>query len=460
MPNKLTDVAVRNLRARTARREVRDGGADGLYLVIQPRSGRKSWAMRFRRPDGTPAKLTLGPVDLSARKPKDDDELRTGMPLTLAEARVLASEMNRRRKGDRDVVAEHFADKQRRRYEAKHRRDNAFSAKAREFIEEHARRKTRRWRETARMLGLSFPLSGGEPTEITGGLAARWRGKSVGEIDGHDIHAVVREAQKHSIPGIKARTGAVSDARGRALFRALSKFFSYSGRRGPNNPCASEECPKAPVARDRELTENEIRWLWSATENIGQPFGPLVRLLLLTGARREEIARMTWNELSNDGATLVIPASRTKNRRPHLLDLPRAAQEILGNIKHIAGKPAYVFTTNGKTPVSGFSKIKTRLDHAILAAAKDERRKEVMVPPWRLHDLRRTAATGMAAIGVQPHVIEAVLNHVSGHRAGVAGIYNRFDYRNEKREALEHWATRVLAVVAGPKVVQLHGRVS
>jgi integrase len=214
------------------------------------------------------------------------------------------------------------------------------------------------------------------------------------------------------------------------------------------------------VARDRELTENEIRWLWSATENIGQPFGPLVRLLLLTGARREEIARMTWNELSNDGATLVIPASRTKNRRPHLLDLPRAAQEILGNIKHIAGKPAYVFTTNGKTPVSGFSKIKTRLDHAILAAAKDERRKEVMVPPWRLHDLRRTAATGMAAIGVQPHVIEAVLNHVSGHRAGVAGIYNRFDYRNEKREALEHWATRVLAVVAGPKVVQLHGRVS
>src|SRR5689334_6741129 len=83
MPNKLTDVAVRNLRARTARREVRDGGADGLYLVIQPRSGRKSWAMRFRRPDGTPAKLTLGPVDLSARKPKDDDKLRTGMPLTL-----------------------------------------------------------------------------------------------------------------------------------------------------------------------------------------------------------------------------------------------------------------------------------------------------------------------------------------------------------------------------------------
>jgi integrase len=457
----LTATAVEKLRPMHQRREVRDGKADALSLTIQP-SGVKSWTMRFRRPDGTPAKLTLGAVDLSGRKPKADDQLEIGTPLTLVEARALASEVNRRRAAGLDVVAEHFASKRRRREELETAGDNTFAAKARAFIEEHARPKTRRWRETARLLGLDYPVNGGEATEVKGGLVARWRARQLADIDGPDIHQVVSEAKKHGIPGIKARNGHASDARGRKLFRALSKLFSYSGRRGPKNPCASEECPDAPPERDRVLSKDEIRWLWSASESLGQSFGPLVRLLALTGARREEVARMLCSELSeNDGSmTWELPASRTKNRLPHLLDLPPAARSILASVRRIAGKPGYVFTTTGKTPVSGFSKVKSRLDTAMLAEAQKEQGKHATIPSWRLHDLRRTAATGMAEIKVPPHVVEAVLNHISGYRAGVAGTYNKFEYRDEKRDALERWATHVVAIAAGPKVVQLRGRVS
>jgi integrase len=457
MTKKLTTTAVEKIRPTRQRREIRDGGADGLSLTIQP-SGVKSWTMRFRRPDGRPAKLTLGSVDPSGRKPNEDDRLEIGGPLTLVEARVVASEINRRRTAGCDVIAEHFADRQRRRERLETAGDNTFAAKARTFIEEHAKPKTRRWRETARVLGLSYPLDGGEPTELKGSLVARWRDKQIAEIDGHDIHEVVSEAKKHAIPGIEPRNGHASDPRGRALFRILSKFFSWSGRRGPKNPCAGEECPGAPPARDRKLEEKEIRWLWSATETIGEPFGPLVRLLLLTGARREEIARMMRSELSDDGKILNLPGSRTKNKKPYEIPLPKAAQELLANVKRIAGKPGYIFTTNGRTPVSGFSRIKARLDARMLVEASKERGTETTIAAWRLHDLRRTCASGMQRLGIPVEVIERCLNHVSGSYQGVAGIYQRDPMTEPVREALERWATHVLTIVAGPKVVPLRGR--
>jgi integrase len=458
MPKELTATAVAKLKPKRERYEKRDASL-GLSVCVQS-TGVKSWTMRFRRPDGRSAKFTLGPVDLSGRKPKADDELQIGAPLTLVEARVLASEVNRRRTAGRDVVAEHFVEKQRRREAAVEQHVNTFAAAARAFIDEHARPKTRRWRETARLLGLSYPLDGGKPTEIKGGLAARWSDKQIADIDGHDVHAIVREATKHGIPGIRARNGGASDPRGRALFRALSKMFSWSGRRGHKNPCAGEECPGAPPARDRKLEEKEIRWLWLATEAIGEPFGPLVRLLLLTGARREEIAQMLWSEISDDGKFLNLPGSRTKNGKPHEVPLPSAAQEILANVKRIAGRPGYCFTTNGRTPVSGFSKIKARLDARMLAEANKERGSDTAIAPWRLHDVRRTAASGMQRLGVPVEVIERCLNHLSGSYQGVAGIYQRDPMTDAVRDALERWATHVLAIVAGPKVIPLRGRVS
>jgi integrase len=139
-------------------------------------------------------------------------------------------------------------------------------------------------------------------------------------------------------------------------------------------------------------------------------------------------------ELSDDGTIWNIPGSRTKNRKPHTVPLPPLARQILASV---VGEGGFVFTTTGDSPVSIGSKIKGRLDEAMA------------IPPWRLHDLRRTAATGMAEIGIPPHIVEAALNHVSGARAGVAGTYNRAAYAPEKKAALERWADHIAGLVSG-----------
>jgi integrase len=189
---------------------------------------------------------------------------------------------------------------------------------------------------------------------------------------------------------------------------------------------------------------------------MGYPFGDLCKLLLLTGSRREEVARMTWAELADDLSTLRLPGNRTKNHKPHNVPLSALAREILAGAPKISD--VYVFSTNGTTPISGFSKYKTRLDALMLAQATKEKG---TVTSWRLHDLRRTAATGMAGIGVVPHVIEACLNHVSGAKASVAGIYNREKYEPEKRAALDRWAGYIDSVISGradDTIVPLRGR--
>jgi integrase len=155
---------------------------------------------------------------------------------------------------------------------------------------------------------------------------------------------------------------------------------------------------------------------------------------------------MSPAELSEDLATWSIPGTRTKNRRPHFVPLAPFAQEILAPLRKSGSDREFMFsTTGGISPVSGFSKIKCRLDQ------------KMKIPHWRLHDLRRTAATGMAEIGVAPHIVEATLNHISGAKAGVAGTYNRATYAVEKRVALEQWAAHVDAVVNGraAKVISL-----
>jgi len=156
---------------------------------------------------------------------------------------------------------------------------------------------------------------------------------------------------------------------------------------------------------------------------------------------------MTRGELSDDGATWTIPSSRTKNKRAHVVPLPPLARAIIAGVKPIASAAGYVFTTNGRSAISGWSAIKKVLDAAMGATS-----------PWRLHDLRRTAATGMAEIGIPPHIVEAALNHVSGAKAGVAGTYNRAAYAPEKRAALERWAERIERLVSrepASKVVSL-----
>ena len=458
MAKTLTATAVKNCRPDKRRREVPDGGCPGLHLVVQP-NGKKSWALRFRRPGGKlPAKLVLGSVFETADKEPEIAPVVGGY-LTLAGARRLVTTLRHEIAQGRDPAATHIAEKKRRRGEEK---DNNFKQIALEFITQHRVKRTgkrpRRWREVARVLGLSYPPDGGEPLVVRGGLADRWADKAIGAIDGHDVYGVVEESRRVGIPGVPPRNTGPSDARGRKMADALGSLFKWAmmHKRGFMliNPCLGGYRPSAPSDRDRVLNfradvrrADELRWFWFATNAIGEPFGALLKLLLLTGCRLNEIAQMTQDELSDDVSSLRLPGVRTKNNRPHDVPLPLLAREVIVNCRRIEAC-RYVFSTNGRTPVSGFSKIKRRLDALMLAEAEKERGTDTNLAPWRLHDLRRTAATGMASLGIAPYIVEAALNHVSGAKAGVAGTYNREQYEPQKRAALERWASHIGGLVS------------
>jgi integrase len=430
----LTDASIRKYAAQAKRREIPDSRATGLYLVIQP-SGAKSFALRFRRPDGRPAKLTMGRVDLAGRETRDEPVI--GAPLTLGQARELAAQIDRKRQRGLDVVEEHRAAEARKGAAAADRAANSFAICVRDFFVDHRTRnkhRPRRWRDNAALLGLRYEPSADPATAeseiIKGGLASVWGDKPVASVDGHDVHAVVSEARKLG-----------SEGRARKLHAALSVFFAWlvRERRVAANPCAWVWRPGPPPARERVLTDTEIVTFWRACDAIGWPFGPLFQFLLLTGCRLREAADMARNEIA-DGVW-TIPGTRTKNGRSLTLALPPPALQILNGMPNVSG--TFVFSTNGKTPVSGFSRSKRHLDEAMAEIAGKP------VAPWRLHDLRRTAASGMAALGVSLPVIEKILNHVSGSFGGIVGVYQRHEFSAEKAEALERWARHIEGLVAG-----------
>ena len=463
----LTDAAVKKLKPHKKRREVPD--AHGLHLVIQP-SGHKSWALRFRRPDGRTAKLTLGSCDVSGAELEGEPAI--GGHLTLAAARRLAAEVNRQRALGKDVIAERRAEWQHRisaRIDAERAK---FPSTVRDYIEREARgrKRNRGWRATAQLLGLAYPDEGGEPTLIPGGLAERWADRPVTSISSDEVFVVVDEARERGVPGREARSRHPSEARARELACALSGLFRWLRRKRcvAIDPCAGMERPEGSRKRERVLNAkvdirhaDELRWLWAAADSVGDPFGALVKILFLSGQRRSEVAEMERRELSDDLSSWTIPATRTKNKREHTVPLSPLAQEMLRDVlEDPLNKSLFVFSTNGKTPVSGFSKFKRRLDRAMLAAAREDD-PEALIQPWTLHDLRRTAVTGMAEIGVEPHIVEAVVNHVSGHKGGVAGVYNVAAYAEPKRKALERWAAHVEAIVSGEapeKIVPIRRR--
>jgi len=451
---KLTALGVVGYRAQDRRLEIPDERAPGLYLIIQPRpSAHKSWALRFRR-NGKPAKLTLGDVYLSGKEPADEPVL--GGALTLRQARELANKLDRERARGIDVIAEHKAAKERKRAEIKDLAENTFAAAAQEFFRDYKTKwgtRPRRWRGEAAMLGLRWPLNGdpasSEPQLIKSGLANRWRSKPLASIDGHDIHAVVDEARKLGIPGLARHNNGISDARGRKMHAALSVFFRWAvrQRRVSINPCLGVWRPGAPPSRDRVLNDAEIAKFWAAAERSGAPFCAPLKLLLLTGCRLREVSGMRWEELGDDGIW-TVPAVRTKNHRAFVVALPPLAREIIATAPRIEGD--FVFTTTGITPVSGWSKCKQALDAEM----------GPKIPPWRLHDARRSCASGMQRLGVRSEVIERALNHVSGVFGGVTGTYQRDPMMDEVREAFSRWAAHVAGLVVAKRtsVVPLRGR--
>jgi len=199
------------------------------------------------------------------------------------------------------------------------------------------------------------------------------------------------------------------------------------------NPFAKLRVPST-VDRDRVLTDAELEAVWRVTEAPG-PFNSIVRFLLITGQRREEVAALSWEEISGDLSTWTLPATRAKNGVAHVVPLSPQARALLGE------RDAGLVFPSLRGRFNGWSQSKTALDKAS------------GVSDWRLHDLRRTVATGLQRLGVRLEVTEAILNHVSGSRAGIVGIYQRHDWAPEKRAALEAWGAHV------EKIVRQHDRV-
>jgi integrase len=437
----LTTVAqIRNAKPSKIRQEIPlSGGASGFRLVIQP-SGSKSFAMRPRRPDGRTAKLTLGAVDLDQDETIDEPVL--GGALTLRQARQLCNAIDRERARGVDVVAKYRDARVQKRTAAAERTALTFPACAREFFADYRTKRgerPRRWRDDAALLGLRYPV-GSDPADakvkpeiIKGGLAKRWADKAVTELDSRQIHDAIDQARKRG-----------SDSRARKLHVTLSALFSWlkRERRVTVNPVQGVWRPGPPASRERVLTDSEIKIFWEACGAIGSPFGVLFRTLLLTGCRLREVAGMTRAELGDSGVW-TVPGTRTKNHRSLVLPLPEFTRGVIGAVPVIEGQAGLVFTTNGATPVSGFSKAKKALDAALAKIAGQP------VEAWRVHDLRRTVASNLAALGVALPVIEKLLNHISGSFGGVAGVYQRHEFTAEIADALQRWAAHVEGIVSG-----------
>jgi integrase len=232
----------------------------------------------------------------------------------------------------------------------------------------------------------------------------------------------------------------------RLTHATLRKLFRWAVSRGDleRSPLEGVDPPPPVAARDRVLSDVELACIWERVEVLGFPFAGFFRMLILTAQRREEVAGLEWGELDRKNKLWTLPSYRTKNSKPQLVPLSRAAIEVLDQIAGGSDWPrrGLVFSTTGRTPISGFSKAKRKLD----AAVEAQLGARCPVATWRVHDIRRTAATGLQRLGVRFEVTEAVLNHLSGAKSGVAGVYQRHDWADEKRAALDSWAEHLAAI--------------
>jgi integrase len=230
---------------------------------------------------------------------------------------------------------------------------------------------------------------------------------------------------------------------------SLSALFSWAMKKGlhDSNPVIGTET-RIEKTRHRVLTDSELATVWNMLPQTD--YGDILRLLILTGQREAEIGGLRWDEINFDEDLISLPPERTKNSRPHQIPMSTPVREILAGRTH--GGRDFLFGRG--VGFLGWGRCKQRLDAAIADKLGNP------LPHWTIHDLRRTAATRMVDLGEGPHIVEAVLNYVSGHRAGVAGIYNRSLYKAEKAQALSKWAAHVLAIAKGKKsnITPIRGR--
>lgn len=407
MAKALTTRTIEAAKPGASRREIPDPACSGLYFVVQI-SGVTSWALRYRH-RGKTKKLTLG------RYPQ----------MGLADARKAATTAIEAVEHGKDPSAEKAATKAGRLEAQLSERD-----KVKTLVEQFTR------------LHLSKLKTGHHVhRELDRHVVAAWGEREIQDITKRDVIDL--------LDGIADSGRMVTANRVRAY---AGKFFNWCVERDilPISPVMGVKRVVKEKSRDRVLTDDEIRWFWQACDKAGQPWGPFGKMLLLTGQRVGEVVNMTDGEITDD--LWHLAADRTKNGRAHTVPLSDAAREVLGSVERI-GDMGLFFTTNGTTALQGYFKGRVKIAEHMEQIASEA------IPHWTWHDLRRTAATGMARIGTAVRVTEAVLNHASGTGGGIVAVYQRHDYADEKRAALGAWARMVADLVEGTadNVVRIGG---
>jgi integrase len=329
------------------------------------------------------------------------------------------------------------AERQRRRKEAERERSEAaltFDALIEEWATLHLAQRRERYRaEAVRAIRLAF-------ADLLKRPAARvTRADAVNALD------KLLRAGKLTMAG---RTLAYA----RAAFR-------WAEKRGkvPANPFQGLPIATGTTPRERVLSDTELAEVWAAADTIGYPFGPFFKLAILTMQRRAEVAGMRWSEIADDLSQWTLSGSRMKNGRSHDVHLSEPVRAIVRETPRVEGCD-FVFSTTGRTPISGISKAKLALDAAIMAtraaAADMSGRKPLPAIPWRLHDLRRSGVSTLARLGFDSIVVDKILAHQPAKLLGVAAVYQRHDFAHERAAALDAWAAHVLGIEAN-NVVRL-----
>ena len=389
MKRRLTDRFLQTVTPPVAGRSVFiDTEVSGLELRVSAHSS-KSWSIRYRLKGGERRRTTY----------------KTYPAISLHEARARAKEIAAAAARGIDLPAQE--DRQHEEKEKSDKRPQTVGHLLDQYIERYCKPNQRRWKPVERMF----------EAHVKPGIGK----KPLTELRRADLVELLDDLQNEK--GLHAQVNRVRSQLVAALNWAVEHEYLDA------NPAAAVKRRKIEATRERVLSDDELRAIWSAAEKLSNPSRALVKAWILTGQRRDEVRCMTWSEINLGRALWILPAARNKGKRDHEIPLAPAMLALLGD-RPRPGEP--LFTTDGRKPYAGQKRLKVILD------------RESRVTGWTFHDIRRTVSTGMASLHVPQDTIDRVLNHA---KPGLARTYNRHQYLDEKRRALEAWAERVAFIV-------------
>jgi integrase len=402
MKKRLTDRFIQTVTPPASGRSVYiDTEGPGLELRVSPDGG-KSWSIRYQPKGGKRKRTTYGAYPA----------------ISLQEARTRAKQIAAAAARGVDLPEQQERQRDDERKAAK--RPQTVGDLLDRYVADYCKTNQRRWQLVERMFDMHVKPAIGE--------------RSLTELRRADLVELLDDLQNEK--GLHAQVNRVRSQVVAALHWAIEREYLDT------SPAAAIKKRWIEASRDRVLSDDELRSIWRAADRLSNPSRSLVKAWILTGQRRDEVRCMSWNEIDLGRALWTLPAARNKGKRDHEIPLSPTMLALLGD-RQLPGKP--VFTTNGQKPYAGQKRLKAILD------------RESGVAGWTFHDFRRTASTGMAALHVPQDTIDRVLNHAKG---ALAGTYNRHQYLDEKRRALEAWAERVTVIVGDGRdaanVVELH----